>query len=330
MKNNTDLFPTLWQVYRYRHYWRYHFEDEFDENTSIKWDAEMKDTVYKIFNYEKYIRIMQGAKIIYSNTLDAYKYFLKIKNKEASDNLAWILKSLKETKDAYEKAIIDENYEEAQFYHNIIKMNTKPDYYLIEPDETFIAEKQRIADDIKYLEKESAKRAPKEEKELDSNKVFFEMGLRDAKYILLGLTNGSSWIVDTMETIQDDKEILYLLIWVTETFYENFVLDVMRELRAFKDYKIIKIIEKFDKDKNKQKEIEELFYSKIVSLIIELKKVDEKVLIATLKYYRNDIWKQQNILKNLENSFLLNGIKYANKIEEYELSQLIYKYINTK
>jgi len=328
-QNTIDLFPSMWEVGRYRMLWLKHLSSEFNKENIKKWEKEVKETVLKIYYYEQYNRLIQGKKVPYRNILDTYKYFLKIGDIKAYKNMAYLLMPLRETKEAYKKAIINENYKDAQFYNNIIRIDTKPAFYLIELDEIFIAEKQNIAKNLKYLEQEYKKqKLLKVEPDLDV--TFYEMAVEDAKYIALGLANSAEFIVDTMEMIQKDEDLLYLLIWVTDRFYDNYTSELIQELNIFNSKYILNTIKKYAKDKNKQKEIEYLYFSKVTKWFDESRQIDKKVLIATLKFYKHEKAKQDNILKLLKNQDLLNSIKQANNMEEYELLHILQQYLKTQ
>jgi len=319
------LFPTMWEVFRYRMLWRYHSENEFDQQNFEKWKTEAEDTVLKVYNYEFYNRVMQGEKTVYTNVLDAYKYFLKIKNKKAAENMAWLLRSFNEFDENFKIAIAKENYKKADFFYKLSKITRKPDSYLIELDETFIFQKQNIIDDIKYLEKEQKK---KKHKIGYTSDLFVEMSVDNPEYILLGTFNNPSCIAETLQTIQNNKELLYILVWAIHTLYKDYIPETIRNLNNLDSKYIIKTITEFDIAKSKRTELR--YFTKVTKLIKEQNKVNKKVLVNTLKYFNKKNNIQQDMLNQIDKQILYNSLEYANEIEEYELSQLINQFISNK
>jgi len=321
VKNKNILFPSIWHVYEYRMLWKYHYKDKSDVEINKRWKTEMEEMVLKVYYYEKYNRIMQGEKVDYYHAYEIYKYFKKIDNEKAVSNIAFLLKSFDELKNHINRLVKNENYKLAEFFNNFFELKLKPELYLIEFDEIFITEKQNIIKDIKYLQKEHKTR---NHEITYTNDLLIEMREDNPKYILLGTFNNPSCIAETLQIIQNNKELLKLLIWAIHSSYKNHIPEIKHNLENTDSNNLINYINNFNNDTSIKIELQ--YFTKVAQLIKEHNKVDKKLLVNTLKYFnKNNI--QHDILKQVDKQILLESLDHANEIEEYELSQLLYKYI---
>ncbi len=328
MKNNkkTVLFPHKWFVYQYKSLWKYHSEIEFDEENYKRWTAEAEDMVLKIYYTEKYNSLMRGEKPVYSDVFETCEYFFKQLNMKAVDNLVWILKEHNEFYYDYNNTIINEIAERTDILKRAYNIKNKPLYYLIKLDKTILKEKQKIIEDIEYLKGIKEIRGV-DKKELSSEDYFHENAITDSELILLGNVCSPEYIVDTMESIQSDKDLLYSLIWMIDNFFERYNNEIIRELTVFKSKNVLNTINEYIKKEKQETNTEERYFSKVLNLILKHNEIKGVILVKSLYFYKDEKT-HQFILSQLDQKSLLDGIKYASEIEDYELAKFLHIYIN--
>lgn len=333
MKHKSSiLFPSILEVYRYSWlWWIYHCEDLGDTAADDKWESEVYDIVLKVYNYEKYNRVMQEEDSTYEDIYDAIEYFVKIGNEKAYKNMAWILKLFDTFNKDYQDTLIKEDYKRADVLKHAFNLNSAPDFYLIEFDETFLSEKDNIIKDIEFLEQEQKRREP--DKDSVDDEVNEPKGIFDSyydngdEYIILGMFDHVDCIAESMIRYQNDKDILYFMILSIDVFNGEYANEVVVDLKRMDKKNILNTITRYVRNKKKQAKYKPLYFSKVYELLKKHKKIGNKVLVELLHHYEKDSNKQQNILNLLDEQTLLKGINYANEIEYYEISQLIYLFI---
>ena len=166
-----------------------------------------------------------------------------------------------------------------------------------------------------------------DKKELSSEDYFHENAITDSELILLGNVCSPEYIVDTMESIQSDKDLLYSLIWMIDNFFERYNNEIFRELTVFKSKNILNTINEYIKKEKQETDTEERYFKKVLNLIQKYNEIKGVILVKSLYFYKDEKT-HQFILSQLDKKSLLDGIKYASEIEDYELAKFLHIYIN--
>jgi hypothetical protein len=318
------LFPSLWQVKKYRHLWRERI-GELHEDYAQRWEKEICDKVMKVFFYEEYERIMNDDIKFYDKIFETLAYFYQLRNIKAVENIAWKLKTDPVFEKDFKGSLLKENYERLIILKLAQDVENKPNAYKLEIDSEFEIQRQEINDDFRNLIEMKEKEPKKPENIEDEDKDYCEESLG---WLLLGMSENYYNIINVLQHYEQDKDIIKQITWTIALFYKDWIDDINNEFDFYKNLKALKMEAIFSMNENAWEELEKVYFSKMHQLAIENVEIGPKALVAILKHYDNVVIKQKSILSSIEPESLSKGIKYAIEIEEYEIAQQLKLYLD--